>query len=676
MKLSVVRKKIPFCGGLRLVRKSFVILLSILLFFSACANNDPQNRPPEAVKGIIDFTNWDFSSSGSVSLKGQWEFYPKQLLTSENFVNGNSLPVPSYIAVPGSWEGQKIDGEKVGNIGYATYRLTVLLPDDCGQLGFKPGAILTAYRMYLDGNLVSERGIVSADPSRGKPLLLIDSVSYSNPGKKAELILQISNYNHRISGPWDKIEMGSLTYIHHRDGEIRDADFMIIGALLMMGLFFLSMFIFRRNEISSLYFSLFCLVIALRVSLQSGVGYFSEVFPWIEWEIINKIEYITIYLSLPFFILFTLAFFRDRILQKLFWGVSGISIVFTILTLFTSSIFHSRLIPIYQIVLLVSGSYVLFMIIKRSFNEDLFARILLVGTFLLFATTINDILYSAGIISTAYLVSYGLLIFIMLQAYILTIRFIDVFNSVERQKKQLIKTNAEYRNEIDARIKTEADLLAMNENLVLARSAIILGLAKIAEYRDTDTGSHLTRIKEFNRVLALQLTKNHHYSDYITLEYINDLCESSILHDIGKVGVPDSVLLKPGKLTPEEFEIIKSHPVIGGDTIMSIEKNIHAQTFLTLGREIAYMHHEKWDGSGYPRGLAGEKISLSARITALSDVYDALTTKRCYKAAFSHEKAKEIITEGRGTHFDPDIVDAFIAVENEFARLSAELQDS
>jgi len=315
------------------------------------------------------------------------------------------------------------------------------------------------------------------------------------------------------------------------------------------------------------------------------------------------------------------------------------------------------------------------LLIKRSIKKDSFARILLTGTVILFATTINDILYSAGIISTAYVVSYSLLIFIMLQAYILTIRFIDVFNSVERQKKQLIKTNNEYSHEIDIRIKTEANLLSLNENLVLARSAIILGLAKIAEYRDTDTGSHLTRIKEFNRVLALQLIKNPLYSDYISIEYINDLCESSILHDIGKVGIPDTVLLKPGKLTAEEFDIIKKHSTIGGDTIKSIEKNIHAQTFLTLGREIAYMHHEKWDGSGYPRGLAGENISLSARITALSDVYDALTTKRCYKAAFTHEKAIEIITEGRGTHFDPDIVDAFLVVEKEFKRLGIDLRD-
>ena len=647
-----------------------------MFLFSACAKNDQKNQPPEAINGVIDFTNWNFSSSVSVSLKGQWEFYPKRLLAGTDFTNAKNLPVPAFIAVPGTWENQEIDGKKTGSIGYATYRLRILLPDDCGPLAFKPGAILTAYRMYLDGTLVSERGTVSADPSLGKPLLLTDSVTLTNPGKTIELILQISNYNHRISGPWDKIEMGSQKAIRNRDDGIRDADFMILGALVIMGLFFLSMFIFRRNEIAYLYFSLYSLDIALRVSLQSGVGYFNGLFPWIEWEIINKMEYITIYAALPLFMLFTLAFFRDRILDKLFRVVSVISIIFTALTLATGTIFHSHLIPIYQFVLLVSGIYLLVVLIKRIFKKDLFAKILLAGTLILFAATINDILYSAGIISTAYLVSYGLLIFIMLQAYILTIRFIDVHNSVERQKKQLIKTNAEYSKEIDIRIKTEADLLALNENLLLARSAIILGLAKIAEYRDTDTGSHLTRIKEFNRILALQLIENPLYSDYISIEYINDLCESSILHDIGKVGIPDSILLKPGKLTTEEFETIKNHSVIGGDTIKSIEKNIHAQTFLTLGREIAYMHHEKWDGSGYPRGLAGKNISLSARITALSDVYDALTTKRCYKAAFDHEKAMEIITEGRGTHFDPDIVDAFLAIEKEFKRLSEELRDA
>lgn len=213
------------------------------------------------------------------------------------------------------------------------------------------------------------------------------------------------------------------------------------------------------------------------------------------------------------------------------------------------------------------------------------------------------------------------------------------------------------------------------ENVQSARTATILGLAKLAEYRDEDTGTHLERIREYTRILAEELATRPEYKDYITEEYIEDIYNSAILHDIGKVGVSDAILLKPGKLTAEEFEIIKTHSTLGGDALRDVEAKIQGQTFLTLSREIAYYHHEKWDGSGYPEGLKGEEIPLSARIVALADVYDALTSKRSYKKAFSHQKARDIIVKDRGTHFAPDVVDAFMVLEEKFQRIRQELQD-
>ena len=176
-----------------------------------------------------------------------------------------------------------------------------------------------------------------------------------------------------------------------------------------------------------------------------------------------------------------------------------------------------------------------------------------------------------------------------------------------------------------------------------ARSATILGLAKLAEYRDEGTGTHLERIREYAKMIAEELARSEEYSELITPEYIEDIYQSSILHDIGKVGIPDAILLKPAKLTDEEFNVIKRHTEFGGDAIKAIESQIEGRSFLDLGKEIAYHHHEKWDGSGYPQGLRGENIPLSARIVALADVYDALTTKRFYKPAYSHERSKQII---------------------------------
>ena len=228
---------------------------------------------------------------------------------------------------------------------------------------------------------------------------------------------------------------------------------------------------------------------------------------------------------------------------------------------------------------------------------------------------------------------------------------------------------------INKRKKAEMDLLESYRKLQNARMGTILGLAKLAEYRDEGTGAHLERIREYAKLLAEALAKNPKYAGHITPEYVDDIYQSSILHDIGKVGIPDAVLLKPAKLSDEEFDVIKRHTTLGGDAINAIEAKIEGKSFLALGKEIAYNHHEKWDGSGYPRGLSRDDIPLSARIIALADVYDALTTRRLYKEAFSHKRSRQMIVELKGTHFDPQVVDVFLGLEDEFNRIRRENQE-
>jgi response regulator RpfG family c-di-GMP phosphodiesterase len=225
---------------------------------------------------------------------------------------------------------------------------------------------------------------------------------------------------------------------------------------------------------------------------------------------------------------------------------------------------------------------------------------------------------------------------------------------------------------INERKKAEQALLESYRKLQNARMTTILGLAKLAEYRDEGTGTHLERIREYAKIIAAELAKTPKYEDIITPDYIDDIYQSSILHDIGKVGIPDAVLLKPDKLTDEEFAVIKRHTTLGGDAIQAIEYQIEGQSFLHMGKEIAYNHHEKWDGSGYPAGLKNENIPLAARIVAVADVYDALTTERFYKRAFTHKKSSEIILDLKTTHFDPEIVDVFVKLEDEFNRIREE----
>ena len=213
-------------------------------------------------------------------------------------------------------------------------------------------------------------------------------------------------------------------------------------------------------------------------------------------------------------------------------------------------------------------------------------------------------------------------------------------------------------------------LEAQNREIRTTQEVTILSLASLAETRDNETGAHIVRTQHYVRLLALELRKLPAHADELSDEVVDLLFQSAPLHDVGKVGIPDSILLKPGKLNEHEFEIMKTHAQLGAEALRAGERQYGSSGFLEFACEIAQWHHEKWDGSGYPDGLAGAEIPLSARLMALADVYDALRSKRIYKDAFSHARSREIIVDGRGSHFDPDVVDAFIAVEDEFVRIA------
>ena len=202
-----------------------------------------------------------------------------------------------------------------------------------------------------------------------------------------------------------------------------------------------------------------------------------------------------------------------------------------------------------------------------------------------------------------------------------------------------------------------------------AQMATIFALVKLAESRDDETGAHIERTASFCRLLAEKARALPAYADVITDEYLTAIFRASPLHDIGKVGISDLILLKPGKLTPEEFAIMKTHVEIGYQTLKSVDKRFMNNTFIQMGLDITRYHHEKWDGSGYLFELKAEAIPLSARIMALADVYDALRSKRVYKPAYTHEKSMEIIEEGRGKHFDPMLADLFLQYNKEFEAL-------
>ncbi len=243
-------------------------------------------------------------------------------------------------------------------------------------------------------------------------------------------------------------------------------------------------------------------------------------------------------------------------------------------------------------------------------------------------------------------------------------------------------TKPYYPEELQARVKTHLSLSALRNKLEYqnmvekkirevseAQQATIFALAKLAEQRDDDTGAHLERVRDYCEMLAQQLAKDSPYADHISDIFIDCIQHASPLHDIGKVAIPDSVLLKPGKLTPEEFEIMKTHTIIGAENMQTVFNKYADNPFIGMGIEIALYHHERWDGKGYPDGLVGKNIPLSARIMAVADCYDALRSNRCYRKGFDHEKVKEMILEEDGTHFDPEVIKAFLALEEKFSHI-------
>jgi putative two-component system response regulator len=214
------------------------------------------------------------------------------------------------------------------------------------------------------------------------------------------------------------------------------------------------------------------------------------------------------------------------------------------------------------------------------------------------------------------------------------------------------------------------------KELAKVQDATIAAMAALAETRDDETGNHIYRTQRYVKQLAMALQHHPRFEYELSEESIELLFKSAPLHDIGKVSVPDHILKKAGPLTDEEFEAVKQHTTKGGDAIRSVEARLgESSDFLRFAREIAYSHQEHWDGSGYPEGLAGDEIPISARLMAVADVYDALISRRCYKAPFSHETAVTMMEQGRGTHFDPDVIDSFVRIQDQFREIAKAFTD-
>jgi len=237
------------------------------------------------------------------------------------------------------------------------------------------------------------------------------------------------------------------------------------------------------------------------------------------------------------------------------------------------------------------------------------------------------------------------------------------------QKKRNHDREAAYQDELERRVREQV------QEITSAQRAAIFAMSKLAESRNTESGARLERMREYCRALALQMSRQEKYQKMLDADFIEAIYAASPLHDIGKVAIPEQVLRNAGKHNLADWEIMKTHTVIGGNTLRAVDAQHPGNLFIRMGIDIVEGHHEKWDGSGYPHGLRGESIPIAARIVALADTYDTLTSVQAEKQAFPHETAMQIINQGAGRQFDPDVVRAFLAIETEIIRIRQNFKD-
>lgn len=657
------RKVTGFC------QVSFGVFLILLCHLNAMAA-----EPGTAVSGIIDLRNWSFQGHGDVPLSGQWQFHWNRFILPSQIEFKANSPQNSLAEVPGSWDQYPEQTKPRGSDGYATYALNVLLPAKTDPLAIQIRNVLTAYTLYINGEKVQQTGRPGKSADGMIPEYRHVIVPVPKHRGEISLVFHVSNFHHRLGGLWASPVIGTAESLYTSYSHRLARNIFIIGAIFIMGLYHISLFLLRRTYTPPAWLGIFCILITLRVLVTNEL-YLHSLLPEIGWETFVKIEYLSFYLSVPVFIMFIRSLFPKELGKtavRIFQGTAGL---FSFVVICFPARIFSHTVIAYEAVTLTGVIFMLWVLIRALLNKRDGIGAILFGFIFLVLTIVNDMLHANSIIHTTYSFQGGFFVFIFSQAFVLSHRFSKAFGTIENQAEDLMGMNRVLFHEIQTRKGLETSLLQSHENFKNSRIALILGLAKLAEYRDTDTGTHLERIQEYVKILAEDLASLPQYQSYISPDYIEDIHQSSILHDIGKVGIRDAILLKPGKLTASEFDIMKTHTLIGGDAIAEMAAKVKSRSFLTLAKDIAYYHHERWDGSGYPSGLRGEDIPLSARIVSIADVYDALTSARPYKPAFSHEKAVKLIVEGKGNQFDPDLVDAFLRQAETIRALGFVLQD-
>ncbi len=445
----------PSCP-LRLFRRIALIYIFPLLLIS-CTQGEYLKEAPLANKGVLDLTRWNFAKDGPVNLSGEWEFYWEKLLDDKSLAGGNHQNSKTFIYVPKIWNGEKIKEEKISGDGYATYHLKVYMQTASLPMAFKIMSMGSAYRLYVNGREVTSDGTVGTNRQTMTPGWHPHVAGYTPEGDQMDIILQVSNFNHRKGGAFEAIKFGTEQDIQSiRDNNIALCLF-VCGSIFIMGIYHLVVFFLRIKDRAPLYLGIFCLLISVYAGL-SGERFLANFYPWANWEFMVMFTNLACFMILPFSLLFLRKLFPEEIKKRFLVVLLLTILLLCSVVLSTPARIFSHIIPVFHVVAMIAAIYAIYALSLALFRRREGAFILLAASCFFVASVINDILYDNQVIRTGQLIHLGMFMFIFIECILLSRRSSKAFTNVENLAEALTRKNNVLVNEIDMRMKTEVAL--------------------------------------------------------------------------------------------------------------------------------------------------------------------------------------------------------------------------
>ncbi|WP_036746420.1 sensor histidine kinase [Paenibacillus sp. UNC451MF] len=463
------RKKVIFVSRIYLYYIWIPVIFAILLL-SGCSDSATNKRmDPLAVQGVMDLRGWHFEKDGIVGLNGEWDFYWNRLISPEEAaLYGESHQAADWLQLPSSWNGYLVDDEEISGKGYATFHLRLLTETTDDILALELPSIRTAYKLWVNGEALAKAGKVGVSPDSGRPGYKPQLVYFKPNDTTIDIVLQVSNYHHRVGGIWSGLSLGTAEQVANRHNNHMGLDLMLVGSLLLMGLYHFGLFLIRFKERGSLYFSLFCIAVGIR-AMYVGAGAALQMFPSIPWECGLRIEYYCFYLGLPLAVMFCKSLYPQEIKRSFVIGTQVTGVLFSLaVTVLPPEIFTFTT-QAYQVITLLVCSYVMAGIVKALLRGREGAWFATLGGGVYAFTVIVDILYYNQWIRVGDISSYGLFYFIFMTSFIISLKSFKAFASVETLSRQLRELNMGLEHRIKERTaelqRSNRRLEKMNEDL-------------------------------------------------------------------------------------------------------------------------------------------------------------------------------------------------------------------